>query len=263
MPGFETRFERLELKFVIDEAKALQIRRDIAPYCREDEFNLTAGTDTADYMIQSMYLDSHSLDFHYAKERGDSERMKLRVRKYPGSGPMGLELKQKSAVVTEKTRVMVHPGNVREAIRGDGKLWDNSVIARQFNQRFAALVAIHGAVPTLLVRYLRDAFMSEVDDYARVTMDRNIGAQRISDWDIEGRPDDWCEVSDFLGPSAPKPLVILELKCRANIPHWISEIIRHHELRAQSFSKYSIGIYITGRRMGSTSLARRCGRVLR
>ena len=36
MDRFETRFERLELKFVISEAQALRIRRDLEPYCCED-----------------------------------------------------------------------------------------------------------------------------------------------------------------------------------------------------------------------------------
>ena len=82
MPGFETRFERLELKVVVDEATALRIGRDILPYCRADEHNVGASAAMGDYTIRSLYLDTPSLAFYRAKDRGDSERMKLRIRTY-------------------------------------------------------------------------------------------------------------------------------------------------------------------------------------
>jgi hypothetical protein len=94
-------------------------------------------------------------------------------------------------------------------------------------------------------------------------MDRNLSAQRVDTWDFDGDPDAWCEVAHFLAPGTPKPLVVLELKCRSRVPHWITDIIRHHDLRTQSFSKYSIGIHITGRVLGSASAPSRCGRILR
>ena len=39
MSSFESRFERLELKYLIDEATAQQVRRDIEPFCRPDIHN--------------------------------------------------------------------------------------------------------------------------------------------------------------------------------------------------------------------------------
>jgi hypothetical protein len=264
MQGFETRFERLELKFVIDESRALRVRQELEPYCREDVHNHSgAVAGLPGYMIRSLYLDTPSLEFFQAKERGDPDRIKLRVRSYQGPGPIGLEIKRKVSQVVQKTRVMVHRAHLEEAARGRGKLWEETPEGRYLKQRFAYLVATAGAGPSLLVRYNREAYTSVVDDYARVTMDRHIGAQRSSGWDLDGDPDRWCEVQHFLMPSAPKPLVVLELKCRSLVPPWIVELIRRHDLRVQSFSKYSIGIQITGRLLGSASLMRRCGRILR
>jgi SPX domain protein involved in polyphosphate accumulation len=264
MKGFETRFERLELKFVVDESKAQRVRQALEPYCRADEHNVTGlAAGLPGYGIRSLYLDTPSLEFFRSKERGDPTRMKLRVRKYQGPGPLSLELKHKTAQVIQKTRVMIDHAGVEQSARGRGKLWEETPEGRHFAQHFAYLVASSGAEPALLVAYNREAYTSTVDDYARVTMDREIAAQRADGWDLDGDPERWCEVRHFLAPSAPKPLVVLELKCRSLVPHWITELIRRHELRIQSFSKYSIGIQITGRALGTASLTRRCGRILR
>jgi hypothetical protein len=247
MQGFETRFERLELKFVIDETTAQRTRRDLEPYCHADEHSHSnPGAGPAGYLLRSLYLDTPSLEFYRAKARGDAERIKLRVRKYEGV-----------------SRAMVLPSGIEDVIRGRAKLWEETPEGRRFVEHFGYLLASTGAQPKLLIRYMREAYASSVDCYARVTMDRNISAQRVGTWDFDGDPDAWCDVAHFLAPGTPKPLVVLELKCRSRVPHWITDIIRHNDLRTQSFSKYSIGIHITGRVLGSASAPRRCGRILR
>jgi hypothetical protein len=264
MDRFETRFERLELKFVISEAQALRIRQDLEPYCREDEHNRPgAAAGLSGYPVRSLYLDSPNLEFYRAKMRGDPDRIKLRVRRYAGPGPFSLELKRKVSQVIQKTRVMVRREGVEETARGWGKLWKETPEERSFIQHFGYLMAASGADPALLVRYDREAYSSVVDDYARVTMDRSVASQRSTAWDLEGDPDQWCEVRHFLSPGAPKPLVVLELKCRPRVPLWMTDLVRRHQLRPQTFSKYCIGIQTTGLLMGSESLRRRCGRILR
>jgi hypothetical protein len=158
---------------------------------------------------------------------------------------------------------MVHREGVEAAARGRGKLWQETPAERRFMEYFGYLTAASGADPALLVRYDREAYFSVVDDYARVTMDRNVATQRSNSWDVEGDPERWCEVRHFLTPGAPKPLVVLELKCRPLVPFWMTELIRRHHLRPQTFSKYCIGIQTTGLLMGSESLRQRCGRILR
>lgn len=264
MQGFETRFERLELKFVIDETTAQRVRRDLDPYCHADEHNQAhPGTGRGGYLIRTLYLDTPSLEFYRAKARGDAERFKLRARRYEGVWPLALELKQKSAQVVTKTRAMVLPSGIEDLGRGRAKLWEETPDGRRFVENFAYLLAITGAEPKLLVRYTREAYVSSVDDYGRVTMDRNVSAQRVPTWDLDGDPEAWWAVEHFLAPASPKPLVVLELKCRSQVPHWMTDIIRRHDLRTQSFSKYSIGIHTTGRVLGSESAPRRCGRILR
>ena len=266
MRRFETQFQRLELKYVVGERAAARVLRAIEPYCRPDRRDSPAYAPglggPRGYAVESEYLDTPSLAFHRAKMRGDPERLKLRVRSYALAGPVYLEIKRRFGDVIEKTRVAVARESVEEAVLGIGKPLDESPEARRIWERFSGLVAGSGAGPTLRVRYAREAFTSLVDEYARVTFDRRIAAQRMRSWDDAGASDPWCEVEDSLSERAPWPLVVVEFKCRSSVPHWMSEVIRHQGLQRQSFSKYSIGIFLTERRDGSCQPVQRCGGVL-
>ena len=56
--------------------------------------------------------------------------------------------------------------------------------------------------------------------------------------------------------------MVLEFKCRSNVPHWMTDLIRRHDLRRKTFSKYSIGVFVTGAREGSQAQLQRCGGVM-
>jgi hypothetical protein len=120
MSSFESRFERLELKYLVGEATALRIQRDIEPFCRPDRHNPSRAEPglPRGYSITSLYLDSPGLAFHQAKERGDPDRLKLRVRGYERSPRAVLECKRRVADVIDKTRVTVDHGDVERAARG-------------------------------------------------------------------------------------------------------------------------------------------------
>ena len=266
-PGLETRFERLELKYLVGELTADRIRRDIEPYCEPDEHNparsgRTARPDQRGYEICSLYLDSPGLVFHRAKMRGDAERLKLRVRTYSKSLPALLELKRKSSDVIDKSRVAVDRKQVEEAAAGLAAPMEDSPEARGFLSEFGRIVAESGAGPTLHVRYEREAYTSCVDTYARVTFDRRIGARRTESWDLDSDldPGEWCEFDHYWRPELADRSVVLEFKCQSAIPHWMSDLVRRHSLDRTTFSKYSIGIHLTGRVNGERRRSTRSAR---
>ena len=261
MSIFEARFERLEVKYLIDEVVADRLRRDIAPYCHPDIHN-QSGPNHSSYEISSLYLDSPSLAFHRAKERGDAERLKLRVRSYAASNFGVMELKRKVADVIDKKRAAVLKAEVENAAYGFYDADDETEEVRAFLQEFAFIVASAGAEPTLLVRYDREAYVSSVDAYARVTFDRNITAQRTDRWAIDHSADLACHFDDYWRPDTRDKNVVLELKCEASIPHWMSDLVRGHSLVADSFSKYSIGIHLTGRHGGAHTVPQRSSKVM-
>jgi hypothetical protein len=260
---FETRFERLELKYVIDEPRAARVQQAIRPYCRPDPHSAAANGASRGYPILSLYLDSPGLAFYRAKERGDPERMKLRIRRYRGLQGFWLEEKRRSADVVRKTRALVSGGALRDAAWGEGKLHQDAPDARRFAESFASRVLATGAEPALRVRYRREAWTSDVDAYARVTFDRDVEFQRATEWELEAEGRGWCDLESFLVAEAPRPLVILELKCETRVPAWLLDVIRSCDLRRDSVSKYSLGISLTRRLEGAPSRSERSRGVFR
>lgn len=243
MRGFENRLERLELKYVIDEGTAARIVGELALYCDADSYNFSS--ERFSYPIVSLYLDTPSLGFHRAKERGVPERLKLRLRSYDETDTHILELKQRSGDVIHKTRAVFEGEDLEATAHGYAKLANETPEGRDFADQFARHTLASGAGPTMLVGYEREAYHSRADAYARVTLDREIQFQRTDAWTLRGDDDGWYRLDEYLVAGAPDPLVVLELKCETSVPHWMLSLIRRHDLQRRSFSKYSIGIHLT------------------
>ena len=234
-------FERLELKYLVDEAQAARIRADLEGLCDADR------EGGASYGLMSLYLDSPALAFHRAKLENAHDRFKLRVRAYEGGGPVFLEVKRKTGDVIRKKRVAVDADGWEDAAAGYGAPLGGGARSQAILDEFSRLQALTGAVPRLLVHYLREAWASNVDRYARVTFDRAIRVQDVSSFTLEGEPDAWHPVDGpSLGVGTTSP-VILELKCESRLPSWMVALVRRHELVHTAFSKYSNGIATTSR----------------
>lgn len=259
--AFDSRVERLELKYLLDESRARRVRRQIRAYCSPDPHNQSCDSGGHQgYPLQSLYVDTPSLAFHRAKERGDAKRFKLRVRSYRGLDAACLEIKRRSSEVVQKTRVLIPREGLRETLRGTGKPWEETPASREALDRCARLVLETGAEPKLIVRYHREAYVSDVDSYARVTFDRGIAFQRTDQWSLQTDDRAWRKLNDhWIGRS---PLVVLELKCETTIPAWLLDLVRVQELRRASVSKYSLGIYVTRRGLTGVRVRERARGVL-
>ena len=261
MNALQGSFGRLEFKYLIGEGTAARVRRQIAPYCRSDEHSASGG-GACGYAVRSLYLDTPSLAFHRAKEDGRPDRFKLRVRGYQGEG-FWLEQKQRSADIVHKARAHFYQQSLRDAALGDAKASDDDVVSHRFGERFARLVCETGALPTLLVRYSREAFVSEVDAYARVTFDRDIEFQRTDRWALEGDDRAWDPLESHLAADAPRPPIVMEIKCELAVPGWLVDMVRRNDLRRVSISKYSLGIYASRRLEGREPMSERARGILR
>ena len=253
MPATRLNFERLELKYLIDEVVADRIRRQISGVCTADRHS-TPGrrVGSNDYVINSLYLDSPGLAFHEAKERGDPERVKLRVRTYSADSIATLEIKRRRSNVIEKRRTVVDQKDIREAVQGIAPLSLVTGEGRAALDEFAMIAARSGAMPKLSVRYEREAYESQIDAYARVTFDRNIRVRPTFDWDLFPDARGWCRFDDHWRLDLPTAPVVLELKCEtAAIPEWLTDVIHRNQLQQTSFSKYSIGTCLNQRSEGS------------
>lgn len=241
-----TLFVRLELKYLIDEAQASRVREEARPYCDGDP------SHRPPYLLTSLYLDTHSLEFHRARLRNDPERVKLRVRTYGSSGdaPVFLEIKRKTEGVIVKHRAEVPADSWPDYARGFG---DRPLPARDRDtvDRFAWIQAVHGAEPRLLMRYEREAWSSTVDRYARITFDRCIEVREAVGWDLDGGVGPWIPVDQAFTDDGIHSPVVLEVKCETRVPSWCAALLRRNELRRVAFSKYSNGMVLLDRELRS------------
>lgn len=238
----ESRFERLELKYLIDEQTATAIRHEILPYCSPDRHNSPIH---GGYMINTLYLDTPNLAFYHAKMRDEPDRVKLRVRAYDSDGPLHFEIKRKCRDVVEKTRAIVARDRCDAASRGSAGPLGRDRRSRSYLERFVYLRTMTGAAPISLIRYHREAYQSHIDRYARVTFDRQVAAQPVRGWDFDGEDERWCSLAGSWMRGGHHSPVLLELKCETVMPSWMSVLIQRHELKRQGFSKYCRGVDVT------------------
>jgi hypothetical protein len=243
----QTIFERLELKYLIDEVTAGEIRREIKRVCAPDAFNGRAPG--GGYPIYSLYLDTHDLAFHRAKLNKEPDRLKLRIRTYDDTGAAHLEIKRKTVDVIYKTRVTVDRKTAQDSAAGFGAPLKDNPKSRKLLDRFAYFAALTCAEPTVMVRYEREAFASEVDGYARATFDRRIAVRAPlgpEGWDLSGERGEWHSIDDAWQLDGLHSPVVLELKCETRVPPWMDLIIHNFELQRTGFSKYSWGVEVLG-----------------
>lgn len=106
---------------------------------------------------------------------------------------------------------------------------------------FLQMAYSYNATPKVLTQYRRKAFVSDVDDYARVTFDIDLRYQPEEGYTVI--PDESKMVPlDNETLFDPACSVILELKCyTTEVPLWMIDLIKHFNLRRRNFSKYVTG----------------------
>ena len=232
------RIERREYKYLADEALVDRVRHAIRPFCELDPYAAKAPENR--YTIESLYLDTPDLALYRANDIELVDRFKLRVRHYPDApkSPVFLELKARYHDTIVKSRGMV--GRDWAPICSDPFVTRALLGTAPAVERFVTHTHMIGARPTLLVRYSREAWASIVDDYARVTFDRQIFGCLVE-------PDAWhfnADIRDYRGCDDPTgvrdvaSLAIIELKFTARVPRWMMSLIETLGLMRRSYSKY-------------------------
>ncbi len=230
----QVEFERLELKYLLDEVTAEKVRRAIVPFCVPDPHNGRLGHG---YWISSLYFDSPRLTFFRANERADGDRFKLRARIYELGGDVHLEIKRNRGDVVRKDRVIVAHAEWVDATHGFGRpLFDKPSQVRTLGS-FAQLLAQYGAEPQVIVEYEREAYASPRGEYARVSFDRRISYFPTHDFCFESARAGRRALS--MGEGSRSSMVLLELKCETQIPPFMIDVIHRYELGRVGLSKYS------------------------
>ncbi|GMU33200.1 MAG: polyphosphate polymerase domain-containing protein [Planctomycetia bacterium] len=238
-PSIRTSWQRHEVKYFIDEALALRIRRYCVQNLRLDR-NCQPFADRQ-YPIHSVYLDSPDLQLARNVEAGEPDRFKLRVRTYrhalqADQGlPAFFEIKRKVMGIIYKQRSIVDRADAVRLLRnGANSHCPGTVTETEANDKLAKFQWLRyqlRATPKVAVFYTREAYEQDAGKGVRLSFDRRLSFQ----------PVDSNQVSD---PGAwwPVPIrgVIFEVKFTDTYPVWLKNLLASSDLVRRGVCKYTL-----------------------
>lgn len=227
---------RFELKYLISDAKAAAIDRYIRPFLEYDRYSkLQRG---GMYPIVSLYCDSPDMQLCRETLTGLKNRFKLRIRSYTDEPeyPRFFEIKRRINRVIMKSRARVMDEDVAPLLAGRqlpkrGYTTDEAAL-NQFQLYTAAI----NAGPSVLIRYMRQAFENTSENRVRVTFDRDL-CYKMTD-----KPLVRLGGSGWLRNALTDGYVILEIKFTGTFPPWLSRMAAIFELDARSVSKFATSV---------------------
>ncbi len=244
---------RFELKYVIEEARAVAVADFVSSFLRPSEHN--GSGPVRGHPVISLYLDSPDFFFFRQAYTGHKNRMKLRIRFYDDEWqrPAFLEVKRRVSEVICKDRAMISREGVRQILSEgwpDRPYFADATHLLHGKRRldvsddfwqFANRVRARGAV---YVSYFREIWEADDDEELRVTFDREVRGSR---YDGSGRLQlpkrGWRPyLPPYMDPF-PKDGVVLELKFDNRAPNWMFDLVKIFNLRQTPVCKYSACIY--------------------
>ncbi len=225
---------RFELKYIVSDPKARQIREFVLQYLVEDINN--PKESGVGYPVHSLYLDNFKYDLMMATEYGHKNRYKLRVRFYDDDTetPVFFEVKRRMNDMICKSRAMVKRSSVNRLLNGHQPIISDTFSrkAKDFEalQKFCHLQSSIGATGSAFVSYKREAFVNPEDDSSRVTLDRDLIARDYRVGHGVGLNNGRVH-ADMHG-------VVLELKFTDRFPGWMRTLVHTFNLQRGSMPKY-------------------------
>lgn len=218
---------RFEFKYLLDPLKFLEVRDFIESIGLAHDTN----TPTNPYTVTSLYFDTFGLDDYYDKAGGFLNRKKVRIRAYAdtfhtNTFDLYFEVKNKHDMFISKDRAVISEKKWHEIIEGNFEglytLFDYHVFRE-------------GRVPTVIVRYEREAFDDWFYGRVRITFDTDIEAIR---------PDTGIHLNDSWYDTTPVsgPLTVMEVKFSERLPWWFAFMVEKFELERTAYSKYAHAI---------------------
>jgi hypothetical protein len=233
--------KRYELKYTITEELASQIREHIKGVCTLDKY---VPSGAKGYVVNNLYFDTPDLNFYYDTKFRKLTRYKPRARFY-GEKAIDLiwpEIKYRNASVIWKRRYCLPIENWPDLF--GPKLADERrpLIKNQLDT-FDDLIYWYGAQPIVHVRYFREPYVTELEEYGRVTFDRQLCCRPTrGSIDLEYNEHDLLYFDDPVTSKSMDSPVLLEIKVETLVPGWAIELIRKFNLKQRGFSKYCYSI---------------------
>ncbi len=94
----------------------------------------------------------------------------------------------------------------------------------------------------MMIRYAREAWVSQIDEYARVTFDRQIRGRPQSELSLDSDGADWRYIDSTELQKTAQSLTLVELKFSTAVPSWMSHLVQRFDLLRTAFSKYGSAV---------------------
>jgi hypothetical protein len=236
--------QRYEYKYLIPPELVDPIVSFIRPYCRMDPYAEKAKNKY--YSIKTLYLDSPDYRTYWDVQEEVASRFKLRIRIYgeDDTGLVKFEIKRRFKDICLKTTVNIHD-----------KMWPEWLelpirrhIENSLQPENPALLGFIGlahrihAEPKILIAYERQAFLSNIDRYVRISFDRRICHQSKYDYNFNSQRENWVYNDGFDSSGEIGPRSVLELKLMTRAPIWLVDMVRRFGLSRRGFSKYCTAV---------------------
>lgn len=242
--GIPPVLERYESKYTIPFSMVDEISRFVEPYCSLDEYSLKSPD--LYYLINSLYFDTPDYLFLKLRLQKADNRFNMRVRTY-GENPVlpwFFEIKHKRGDIMRKYRAKMMNDDLFQMLRSPELLYAHAKNEKELQNRllFYRLVQTYNAEPKVIIQYRRKAYISDCEEYARVTFDIRMRSMKQTGYNPLPNEQAMipCDVQNIYDPNAS---VILELKCYTSyVPLWMVDLVRTFELQRRGFSKYMAGL---------------------
>lgn len=115
---------------------------------------------------------------------------------------------------------------------------DLSGVKNDNYDHFQRLATLYNVEPKVFTQYKRKAYMSLVDDYARVTFDNDLRCEPSELFNLDPSKYELTHYDNStLFPEGAD--TILELKCTTKVPLWMIDLIKYFNLSRTRFSKFA------------------------
>lgn len=232
---------RYELKYTVTESQAQAIRDYIQPLFSLDRH---ASPQQRGYVVNNVYLDTPGLRFYYDTKFKQETRLKSRVRYY-GQAPddfVILEVKHRHNTISWKRRRQI-PADEWPGVLEVSRSERTAPSYIDLPETFEEVNHLYSTAPVLHVRYFREPYVSDIDEYGRITFDRALRYRLAhGSYEIGSRDDDMIYYDDPVTARWDDSPVVLEIKTQAYVPFWAIDLIHRFSLVQRGYSKYCYAI---------------------
>jgi len=241
LPDEASKQKRYELKYTITESIATEIRDFIKDIFVKDKHVLP---DENGYIVNNLYFDTFDYRFYYDTKFRKLTRYKPRIRFYGKKADdlIWPEIKLRNVNTIWKQRFSIPVKQWAELTSPLETEQENSTHKSQL-ETFQDVVYWHNAQPVLHIQYHREPYVTELESYGRITLDRHLRCRNLrGEMIFDYRDQDMVYYDDPITAKHADSPVILEIKVETLVPYWAVELIRKFKLVQRGYSKYCYGI---------------------